>query len=771
MAHFLRTLLLLLLFCVCGIRGMATHIVGGNIEMKALEKQPGKYKITLKVYMDETIGLGSSPELLVSIYRKFGDQKIIELRLPRVSQKEVKYDNEACTESRRLKTAFVQYESIVTLDPSKYSDPQGYYIKWTDCCRNNAITNLKTPSVLQTTLVTYFPPLMKDGKPFLDSTPSFNDIDGTYLCVGEPFNMPFEAVDEDGDELRYSMRDPEGFSSTQWENGYSATNAIPGSPALQIDSKTGELFVVPNKLGLFVFSVLVEELRNGVVIGSAARDYQLYVVDCPPATLPDPVAYINGQAATEASLCAGNTLRLTSTVNPNWNYQWKKNGRNIEGANKSTLEVSEKGEYQLYISSISTCSKSGKSQKILVDVTKSTFQLRYDGFPVICENGGQFDLYAPIHGNYGFEWYQDGVLTPVATEVFQAKTQGTYWLVVTDNSDGCKSYSDTVDILKGEIPVAVISTPGNNTSFCPGDSLLITSSDGKPDYHYAWSKDNLPIDGSESQLSVKESGNYTVQITDPAGCLNTSNTIAITLSESVTPYIIPILPLCGTEHAPIQMAGFPSGGTFSGTGVSGDNFDPKIAGVGIHEVKYTVTGSGFCPSVRATETVTVYDLPKVDIAKQVTVQKGGSVYIGNDELNDYLYDWFPSDYLDNPNSPNPLATPPQNQVYKATITDSQGCALEISVIVKLNSHIFVPDIFSPNGDGINETWELKGTDEYPELEVTIYNRWGVAVFFSKGYATPFDGTSQGAILPAGAYVYRITDNKATLSTGSLLLVR
>lgn len=68
----------------------------------------------------------------------------------------------------------------------------------------------------------------------------------------------------------------------------------------------------------------------------------------------------------------------------------------------------------------------------------------------------------------------------------------------------------------------------------------------------------------------------------------------------------------------------------------------------------------------------------------------------------------------------------------------------------------IPSAFSPNGDGINDVWNIIGKDDYPDIEVTVYNRWGQAVWKSgRGYPVPWDGRSKGKAVPVDSYHYFI----------------
>ena len=84
----------------------------------------------------------------------------------------------------------------------------------------------------------------------------------------------------------------------------------------------------------------------------------------------------------------------------------------------------------------------------------------------------------------------------------------------------------------------------------------------------------------------------------------------------------------------------------------------------------------------------------------------------------------------------------------------------------------IANAFTPNGDGINDYWQIKNIQNYAGATVQVFNRYGQLLFESKGYAKPFDGTYKGQKLPAGVYYYIINLNaKCNLLSGSLTLIR
>ncbi len=92
--------------------------------------------------------------------------------------------------------------------------------------------------------------------------------------------------------------------------------------------------------------------------------------------------------------------------------------------------------------------------------------------------------------------------------------------------------------------------------------------------------------------------------------------------------------------------------------------------------------------------------------------------------------------------------------------------------VNLPQMITVPNAFTPNGDGVNDTWDIKFIDSYPNCKVDVYNRWGENVYSSIGYGIPWEGTYKGAVLPSGTYYYVINlKNGFKVLSGFVAIIR
>jgi len=79
-------------------------------------------------------------------------------------------------------------------------------------------------------------------------------------------------------------------------------------------------------------------------------------------------------------------------------------------------------------------------------------------------------------------------------------------------------------------------------------------------------------------------------------------------------------------------------------------------------------------------------------------------------------------------------------------------------IVASESEIVIPNAFTPNGDGVNDLWNIKKLSDFPQCIVSVYSRYGGLVFQSRGYAKPWDGTQKGSFVPAGTYYYIVDPN-------------
>ncbi len=88
-----------------------------------------------------------------------------------------------------------------------------------------------------------------------------------------------------------------------------------------------------------------------------------------------------------------------------------------------------------------------------------------------------------------------------------------------------------------------------------------------------------------------------------------------------------------------------------------------------------------------------------------------------------------------------------------------------------DKQLLVPNVFTPNHDGVNDTWEIRNWDAYPDTKIFVYSRWGEVIFQSTGYLTAWDGTYRGKTVMPGMYPYKIYSEGKLLSNGTINILR
>jgi|GEM_PF-6275431 len=295
------------IFLMLALRAAASHIVGGEFQMIHLSGY--HYRINLLIYYDDRRINGplpsAEPEITASIFRYSDDAKIRDVVLTAGPQAtRLSYLRYLCATDLLL-TNRLEYSIDEILEPEFFSDPAGYYIVWERCCRNYEITNIHSddpnfgPQPAGLTFFLQFPPVIKDGVPFVNDSPQLLEPFADVACINTPFYTNFAATDEDGDSLVYSITEPLSthtfdalpptvsapYPKVVWRSPYNSQNVMGGNPDLAIRSD-GYITVTPTASGMFVFAVKCEEYRNGVKIGVVRREFTLIVAECEPNIAP-----------------------------------------------------------------------------------------------------------------------------------------------------------------------------------------------------------------------------------------------------------------------------------------------------------------------------------------------------------------------------------------------------------------------------------------------------------------------------------------------------
>lgn len=132
-----------------------------------------------------------------------------------------------------------------------------------------------------------------------------------------------------------------------------------------------------------------------------------------------------------------------------------------------------------------------------------------------------------------------------------------------------------------------------------------------------------------------------------------------------------------------------------------------------------------------------------------------SVAGGNDADG---FTWIPAVEEVTPSGSEVLATPIETVTF--TVTGNVGpCEnLQDFLTVTVGPPLRIPNTFTPNDDGINDLWRIGNVGQFPNIQVTVFDRWGQVVFKDIGYAQPWDGRNNDRKLPTATYYYVIELN-------------
>jgi gliding motility-associated-like protein len=364
-------------------------------------------------------------------------------------------------------------------------------------------------------------------------------------------------------------------------------------------------------------------------------------------------------------------------------------------------------------------------------------------------------------------------------------------LTVTSNN-GCKDTLTKQLTINGALPKAALSWPLQG-HYCSGDTIRFTdlsTVDFGSIIKLKWIWDNTDSISVNNPLPNNSYGEYFAAFGIPAtknmdvrlivqsgvSCVSTKDT-TITLAAQPKVVFAPLDNIC-QNAMPVTltqvqvMNGAVGNGWYTGAGITNNTLDPMLLSAGIYPVQYTFTTAIGCRD-SATQHITILDTPYVDAGSNKTILEGGQVQLTATAFGTGInYLWQPPTTLNDATLLQPMASPSTNTTYKLLATLTDGCSAQDTVHVQVLGALVIPNAFSPNGDGVNDKWEIPHLDSYPNAKIWVYDRSGRLVFESINYTTAWDGTLNGKPLPIGVYYYIIEPGSGRKAySGGVMLVR
>lgn len=341
------------------------------------------------------------------------------------------------------------------------------------------------------------------------------------------------------------------------------------------------------------------------------------------------------------------------------------------------------------------------------------------------------------------------------------------------NSPACRLASEP--ILVNINPIAP-KLSVHEVAACTGINVTLDAPLGTA-FQYFWTGPNQYQDISSnaiiSNVKFQDAGFYRVRITTDLGCVAIDSVHVI-----VNPGVNLQLPAAVTTCEGVGLTLNANGGSsyqwspskgLSNTTIANPFANPSDT------ITYTVkVQNQFACRDSGRVEVQVWKKPLVNAGKDKSIAAGETAQLDGRISGNYSsFNWTPTNAMLNPSSINPNVQPTQSIQYILTGISSFGCGnFSDTVLVNVFQELIIPNAFSPNGDGINDLWKVRGLETYPEAVVSIFNRYGQTLYKQKGISISWDGKRNGQSLPIGTYYYLIELNNGYVPvSGSILLIR
>ena len=708
----------------------AAHLVGGEISYRCVGSNTNGnvYQITLTIYRDcNSSGAPFDQSAPITIYG--GAAQNVAVQTLNVARGQIVgipavVANPCLQTPPNVCTEKATYRANVTLQPSTH----GYTIVYQRCCRNNTITNVGNSGAWGSTYHITIPP--QDS--VCNGSARFQSDPPIVMCKDDSLNVDFSVLEDNGDSIYYSLCQPltggsqnnpapnppgpPPYTSVPFLFPYSSSYPMPSNPQISLDPNTGILTGTPTGTGQYVFAVCASEYdSSGVLLSTLRRDYQFNVTTCQSNVLSDPTP----QIYQPNTLCNGTTITMTDSSRNASDYLWIWNDPNNPGATSTgqnpTYTYGDTGTYTI---------------QLVINV----------GWPCTDTAEVIYDLYNPINAGYTFNGpvcFDENLIT------FQNQSS---------NGGMAEATWD----------------------FGPNGSITSFNGWNPPPINFSTWGDQI-VSLTVTEQGCEETYTDTVRIyRRPETDVSVQNQIGC------APFTVEFWDSTITDGQLIYNWDF-------GDGVLSNDSAPvyTYTDPGTYDLTLTVYFIEGCVdtiTVYYDDFITVYPSPTSSFIADPT---SATIYTSNIEITDIGAD--PSDDIISSMGDGSLYYNLRsfNHAYSDTgwfevehvVINTFDCPDTSTAMIRINPEtlIFVPNAFTPDGDGTNEIFKptAVGIKSY---ELRIFNRWGEEIFFTDDPDIGWDGTNpNGSIAPFGTYTWKVfskgQNDKLINRSGILNLIR
>jgi gliding motility-associated-like protein len=677
-----------------------SHIVGGEINYRCLGND--RFEIIMTIYRDckvgnpnvwfdnpASIGFFNSNNSLV---KTVGNQG--ELRMPLRT-----FDND--TLNPVLNNPCFVLPPNVCVHKTTYIDTitlpfleGGYQLAYQRCCRNSTILNIINPNE---TGVTFYAFISEEALKTCNTSASFIDWPPIYICQGEPIVFDHSAIDVNGDSLVYRLCTPLVGASNNFPVPR-PPNPPPYDPVLWRQG-----YELLNMLGSTL--PLNIDQTTGILSGTPEFTGQFVVGICIDE-------YRSGS-------------RISTTRR---DFQYNVGECGVPAAAFATemvycdLNVFVKNESIFYTESKWILSGNGIEN---LEIKTKDFNYKFD-----------------MPGNYKLK------------------------LIVQPGTSCADSIELELMVFENTFDTNFKIVQHTCTNIIDLSLTSIENNTGSPISSYRWfiliDNDTIKLEGKEVFISFPEVNQIGIWhiVENELGC-----------KDSIFKQFIPEILLIPDFNVQEKVC---AGDTFNieintNHDITWTPSEIILSGQNTHNIKvftninsnvtFTIRNNLGCEWSGDIELLVIDTLPNLQIfANPEEISLPGISQLSVSPSDGLQFEWSPQSTLNDPMIFNPIANPQQTTTYTVTVTSDSGCTKILQVTVRVtvlfcdDTHVFIPNAFSPNGDMFNDTWNVRSIN-LESYQLIVYNRWGNEVFKTNSQDLSWDGTYKGQPVPVGSYGY------------------
>lgn len=666
----------------------ADHITGGEMYYKFTGVSGGNYtySVTMKLFMRCNSGRQFANPAIIGVFNKSSGVRVSDINVPLGRQETLQLSNFSKCISNPPAVCYEvgYYEFTVSVPPSA----DGYLLAGQVNYRVANIRNLTSGySSIGATYTAEIPGTAAGANAPRNSSASFTGSDLVIICAGNNFNYSFAAADEDGDQLRYSFGVayqsgtsggpgnstppvPPPYQSVPYNSSYSGSSPLGND--VNVNASTGLITgTAPQDAGIYVVTVCVEELRNGVVIATQRKDIQVNVAPC---TIASALLLKEYMLCRDTKTLTVSNLSLSPLINTQaWEFI-NARGVTLFTSTSSTVTYTfpDTGVYRirLLINKGQECSDSSSSLVRVYPGFHPDFT-----FSGICFNKPTrfLDASSTVYGrlsSWNWDFGETGSLDDTSVQTGSVYTYPSIGQknvrMIAGNSVGCLDtvYKNVFITDKPPINLAF-----RDTLICVNDPVQLKASGSGL---FSWTPVRSMRDAATPTPTVTPAvtTTYFVDLNED-GCLN-RDSVKVRVTDHVDLQAMNDTTICqgDTLRLHISSDGFQYLWTPASQLINPTTRNP-LAFPG-STTTYAVTASiGSC---RASDqiTVTTVPYPVVNAGADTTICYNTTAQL-HATTNGSLFTWFPFGTLSNRNSLSPVARPGVTTAYVFSGYDTKGC--------------------------------------------------------------------------------------------------